>query len=346
MIVQDEINGHPALWLENDLLKLAVLPEKGADIYELIHKPSGVQFLMKNPAGLRPPTGRPQTHFLENYEGAWQELFPNHNDVCEVNGVPLPFHGEVALLPWDFEVLRDDQSEIAVRFSVRCRQMPFTLERVMRLRAGSPVLELEGTVTNESESEQPFVWGHHVVLGGDFLEEGCQLDLPATTIHTPEVIQEEATARLAPGQMEPWPLARGRKEGERFDLSRIPGPQAHRHDDTFTTGLRRGELAVTNPRLGLRFQMVWDELIFPWVVVWQPFGGAEEPPLTGIYGLGIEPWVARYPLAQAIQEGQARWLGGRDRLSTRIIVCIEKAVASQPIDPANVLATAQASGID
>jgi hypothetical protein len=206
--------------------------------------------------------------------------------------------------------------------------MPFLLERVMRLRAGSPVLELDGTVTNESDAEQPFVWGHHVVLGGDFLEDGCLLDLPAATIHTPEVIQEEATARLAPGQAEPWPLARGRKPGERFDLSKIPGPQAHRHDDTFTTGLRRGELSVTNPRLGLRFQMEWDKSIFPWVVVWQPYGGADEPPLTGIYGLGIEPWVARYPLAQAIEEKQARWLGKRGQLVTRITCSIFPSQAS------------------
>jgi hypothetical protein len=86
MITLENLNGHTCLWMENDDLKLAVLPRKGADLAEFIHKPSGIQFLMKTPAGLRPPGGNPPVDFLENYEGGWQELFPNANESCEYRG--------------------------------------------------------------------------------------------------------------------------------------------------------------------------------------------------------------------------------------------------------------------
>jgi hypothetical protein len=324
MLTEGTLKGHQALWLENDLLKITVLPSKGADIYEIIHKTSEVDFLLKTPSDLQPLGEQPPVDFLENYEGGWQELFPNHNEACEVGGKVLPFHGEVALLPWSTEVLRDDLSESAVRLQVRCQLMPFRLERVMRLRSGSSVLELEEAITNLSDNKQPYVWGQHLVLGGDFLEDGCQLEMPARMILTPEVIYEPATARLDAVQCEPWPLARGRK-GELIDLQHIPGPQAHSHDDAFITGLERGYFNLVNPRLGLRFSLDWDAAIFPWVVVWQPLGGADLPPLTGIYGLGVEPWVSRYPLAQAIQEGQARWLGARERMETKLSVTVEQA---------------------
>ncbi len=62
MITTSLLNGHKAVWLENDLLRLVVLPDKGADIPLIYHQPSRVQFLMQTPSGLQPtfeqPTGR------------------------------------------------------------------------------------------------------------------------------------------------------------------------------------------------------------------------------------------------------------------------------------------------
>lgn len=323
MLSRDTIQGHAALWLENEHLKVSLLPEKGGDIYHFIHKPSGVDFLMKTPSGLRPPAEQPPADFLENYEGGWQELFPNPGEACEYAGELLPFHGEVALLPWEYSILRDDAEETSVHLVVECRKTPFRLERVMRLHKDASFLEIEGKVTNRSNSPASFAWGHHIVLGGDFLEDGCLLDLPARHIITPQELYEPATARLAPSQSEPWPMARGRNPNERFDLRHIPGPEAHTHDDVYLTGLEAGKLTVANPRLGLRFRLDWDAALFRCVVNWQPFGGADLPPLTGIYGMGIEPWVTHLSLTQAIEQGEALRLAGGESLQTALRAGVE-----------------------
>lgn len=304
MITDGSINGHRAVWLENDLLRVAVLPEKGADIFELVYTPTGTNLLLNTPAGLLPPGPQPPADFLENYEGGWQELLPNINDGCTYRGIEVPFHGEVALLPWRWEVQRDDAEETALSLSVRCRRTPFSVQKVLRLRWGEAVLEIEEEVTSEADERTDLVWGHHLVLGGAFIEGGCLLEVDAGTIFTPEVLYEPETARLAPGQCEVWPFARGRG-GERIDLRHIPGPEAHAHDDVILGDLRRGFAAVTNPRLGLRFGLEWDEHLFRYVGLWQPFGGADAPPLTGIYGLGVEPWTSRYNLAGAVEHGEA-----------------------------------------
>jgi galactose mutarotase-like enzyme len=300
-----EVNGHRALYLENDALKVTVLPDKGADVYEFVHKPSGVDFLMKTPEGLRPPSEEPPADFLDNYEGGWQELFPNAGDPCEYEGISLRFHGEVALLDWAYAVERDDREETSVLLSVRCPKTGLLLDRRMRLREDEPVLEIDEEVTNRSDSQTKFVWGHHVVLGGDFLEDGCRVNVPARTLITPEELYEPATARLASGQTERWPLARGRGADERVDLSHVPGPGVRSHDDAFLTDLDEGRLSVTNPRKDLEFVLEWDAALFRYVVLWAPYGGADLPPLTGIYGLGIEPWVSRHNLEGASQRRES-----------------------------------------
>ena len=316
MLRRGTIQGHEALWLENARLRVAVLPGKGADIYSLAHVPTGVEFLMRTPAGLQPPGGAPPADFLENYEGAWQELFPNHNDACTYRDRTIPFHGEVALLPWAYAVERQGPQATTLRLSVDCRQTPFRLTRRMRLPEEGAALEIESTVENLSAQVQHFVWGHHIVLGGDFIEGGCRLEIPAGRLVTPEALYEPATAVLAPGQDEPWPMARGRRPGERIDLRVIPGPEARAHDDACLTDLAEGCWTVVNPRLRLGLRLEWEASVFPWVQLWTPYGGADLPPLTGIYGLGLEPWVSRFPLEQAIEQGQARALGPTQSLTT------------------------------
>jgi galactose mutarotase-like enzyme len=321
MLIKGQYRGHAALWLENEFLRVGVLPEKGADIFEFVYRPSGIQILIEMPGGLKPPSGSLQGEFLDNYEGGWQELFPNHGDACEFRGQTLPMHGEVALLPWEVQVIQDNDAETCLHLQVRCQKTPFLLERTMRLRAGTAQLELLEKLTNESDEPCEFVWGHHVTLGEAFLEEESRLDIPASTILTPDVLFEPGTARLAPGQTSPWPSARDRT-GEMIDLASIPGRQVHSHDDAFLTGLERGHYSVTSPRQGLRFSLDWDETLFPWVAFWQPYGGADQPPFTGMYGVGIEPWISRYSLAEAVEKSQARRLAGRTSLETRLVASV------------------------
>lgn len=313
------LNGHRALKLVNGRLQMVILPQKGADIYELSHLPSGVQFLMHTPWGLKPPLAQPPADFLENYEGGWQILFPNINDPCDYRGRQIPFHGEAALLAWQDELLAANDQQVSVRLWVDCQLLPFRLEREITLRQGESQVEFLERVTNRDQQPWDFVWCQHLVLGGDFIEDGCRIELPARRITTPAVLYEPATARLAEGQESAWPFALGR-DGSEIDLRFIPGPQAHSHDDAMLWELERGEYRVHNPHLNLSFCLEWDQEVFPYVMFWMPYGGAELPPLTGVYGVGLEPTSAPYPLTQAVEAGLARSLKGGESLQTKLIV--------------------------
>jgi len=55
-------------------------------------------------------------------------------------------------------------------------------------------------------------------------------------------------------------------------LSGRAGPETHSHDELYVTDLDEGRLAVLNEWLGLAVKLTWDSDLYPWVIVWQPYG--------------------------------------------------------------------------
>lgn len=319
-----DVVGWRSVVLENDAIRVVVLPDKGAEIHQITDLRTGTDVLFAGPWGLQPPGSPPlpgseEDEFMWNYAGGWQELFPSVNEACVYRGRRIPFHGEVASLPWEHKLLDGGGSEAGARFWTHARQTPFRVERTLRLRGGEPELVLEGSVTNVSSEAAHFVWGQHCVVGPPFLEPGCRLEIPARTIVTTPELWEPETARLEPRRREAWPLAPLRGGGT-VDLREVPGPETGSHDDLYVTDLDAGWLAVTNPRLRLTFRLEWQPEVFGWIVLWQPYGGALAPPLTGSYALGVEPWTANLSLERAVEAGVATELAGGASCATTLRV--------------------------
>jgi hypothetical protein len=325
-LIEGERAGWRALTLRTGRIEVTVLPERGCEIYEFRDRSTGVDVLFKSPWGLQPPGAPPREgsdgmQFLHNYGGGWQELFPSCNDACSYRGAELPFHGEVAVAPWEVSVESDGGETVELIGRVRCQVTPFALERRMLLERGGATLTLRESAQNTAGDPHQLVWGHHCVVGAPFLEAGCRLHVPARTIVTLPDAWED-TARLARSQREPWPdaLLVG---GGRTDLREIPGPEAGSHDDVFLTDLEDGTVAVENPRLARTFRLGFDRSLFRWVCAWQPYGGAHAMPLAGSYALGIEPWSSSGNLEQAGAAGEATELAGGASLETTLTATIE-----------------------
>ena len=66
--------GHKTAIIENEILRVVVLIDKGADIYEFLHKPSDTDFVWRSPWGVRDPkqfvptTGSGTELWLDQYE--------------------------------------------------------------------------------------------------------------------------------------------------------------------------------------------------------------------------------------------------------------------------------------
>src|SRR2546428_541089 len=149
-----EETGWRSVVLESAELRVVVRRDRGAETHRLVHGEPDVDVLSHGPWGLQPPGAPPlegsaDDEFMWNYAGGWQELFPSVNEACTYRGRRIPFHGEVATLPWEHEVIsRDGDGRAEVRFTTHCRATPFELERTLRVEDARPELELESVATN------------------------------------------------------------------------------------------------------------------------------------------------------------------------------------------------------
>jgi len=85
-------NGMGLVVMENERLRVAVLPDKGADIIEFRYKPADLDVLWHAPQTVLPPgtyiptVARSGGSFLDHYSGGWQEIFPSAGSATVYKG--------------------------------------------------------------------------------------------------------------------------------------------------------------------------------------------------------------------------------------------------------------------
>ncbi len=299
--------GYAALSLENETLRITLLPGKGSDVIQFLYKPQDLDFMYVSQPGLRPAGAMESltakgNAFLDYYPGGWQEILPNFGDPCEYKNATLGLHDEISLLPWKYTILRDDPDCISVLLEVHCVRTPFRLRKTLTLCPGG-ALEIAEELQNDSAETMDCTWGHHPAFGAPFLDDTCRILMPSCRVKTQEQYVSP-NSRLEKGQDCEWPIVLGRN-GEKIDLSRIPSKTAHSHDMAYLHGFENGWYGIFSDRLQLGFGMSWDAKIFKYLWFWQVFGGWVGYPWYGkSYNIGLEP-VSSYPgsLANAVEAG-------------------------------------------
>ncbi|MCL6613585.1 MAG: DUF5107 domain-containing protein [Firmicutes bacterium] len=89
--------------IENEYLKVTLLPEYGGRILSLIYKPTGHEELYQNPVGL--PYGMGEGNFYYDWLMVYGGIFPTF---------PEPEHGKTWCLPWETRVAAQTPEKIGV----------------------------------------------------------------------------------------------------------------------------------------------------------------------------------------------------------------------------------------
>ncbi|GAA3253336.1 DUF4432 family protein [Nonomuraea helvata] len=304
-------DGLRAVVLENERLRVTVVPDKGGDVVEFLHKPTDKDFVWLSPQGLRNPHDHLQgaaddvAQFVDHYEGGWQEIFPSGGAPSEYRGARLAQHGEVSGLPWRSEVVADSEEEVAVRLSVRTRRLPCRMEKVFRLRSGTAALEIEGRATNEADIPLHAMWGQHIVYGLPFLRPGARIRLPdgVKVIPHESAINPAKGRRVKAGGPWDWPRVPADQGGE-TDLSVVQEPGAP-SDIVYLTGFDEGWYEISGD-IGIRVE--WEASLLPYLWMWQELGASTDYPWWGrAYTVGLEPFSSMPTdgLAAAVANGTA-----------------------------------------
>ncbi|TMR10189.1 DUF4432 family protein [Nonomuraea turkmeniaca] len=304
------IDGLRAVVLENERLRVTVVPDKGGDVVEFLHKPTDTDFVWLSPQGLRNPRDHLQgaaddvAQFIDHYEGGWQEIFPSGGAPSEYRGARLAQHGEVSGLPWSYEVAADSEEEVAVRLRVRTRRLPYLVEKVFRLRSGTAALEIESLATNDSPVPLHAMWGQHIVYGPPFLRPGARIRLPEGVQVIPHATAiNPAGRRVRAGGPWTWPKVPAERGGA-TDLSVVQEPGSP-SDIVYLTGFDEGWYELLGD-IGIRVE--WEASLLPYLWMWQELGASTGYPWWGrAYTVGLEPFSSMPTdgLAAAVDNGTA-----------------------------------------
>lgn len=298
--------------LENELIRVTVLADKGGDIIEFLHKLTDTDFMWRSPLGVRnpstyvPTTQRTEGNFLDYYPGGWQECLPTGGGADTYAGAPFGPHGEFCLIPWEYTLRDDGPERVALHLRVRGVRTPLMIEKQLILTGNSPVLHIHERVLNEGYEPFDLMWGHHPAFGPPFLDPSCVIDLPGGRVQATDV---QPTHRYQPDTNYTWPHITGR-DGAPLDLSRIPAPAIRTHDTVFLTDMPEGWYAITNTNRSVGFGMAWPKEIFGALWFWQVYGGAFGSPWYGrVYTVALEPWTtAQTTISEALAHGTNRRL--------------------------------------
>jgi galactose mutarotase-like enzyme len=288
--------GFQSISLENRSLRVTVIPELGAKVFEFVDKAAERDLLWHNER--TPPRRAPYgAHFDDWWSGGWDEIFPT-GDRAKLHDDLLPYMGELWSVPWSARTSVEDE-EASVWTTTFATMAPARIERRLWLRGDEPVLRAHYRIQNLDVRTLPFLWGIHPAFA---VGAHHRIDHPASTMLV-GVSSDPSMGHV--GESYPWP-----------NLPDVSAPQGvrdvrfvrPRRDAVFgghwATDLKEGWLALTDTAAHRGIALAFPRAVFPHAWLWQVYGG-----WRGHHHVALEPWSG-YPmqLEEATAAGRARHL--------------------------------------
>jgi hypothetical protein len=300
-----DCDGVRAIALRGTALDVVLCPDVGGKILDLVHRPTGVNLLWRNP---RVPvqTTHAGAPFDDVWCGGWDELFPTDGP-CELDGSNYHDHGDLWIGPWEWTVERDDGDAAVVYLRRHSASLPCLMERWVSLDRDGLQLRVRYRLSNLGPRAVPFVWNVHVAHA---LQPRSRVHLPARTV----AVVPPYAGRVEPGRGDvSWPGPDGGG-----DLSLLPAPDSGLTEYFVTRDLDDGWCAVTHPVLGIGLGLAFDRSVFPRVWLFGAYGG-----WRGHHFLLTEPSTGDPgSLADNVAAGSAAQLAPGESLETEVVAAV------------------------
>lgn len=299
--------------MENEFLRIVIVPDKGSDIVEFRYKPLDVDFLLQLPGGVRSPAdgagGLGDLAMLDVYGGGWNEILPNGGVPSNYKGAHFGQHGEISLIPWKYSILENSPEKVSVKMWVRAHRTPFEIEKTLSLEIGKAILSIEEQLTNHAGETMHCMWGHHIAFGNPFLLEGAKIFAPAGKFIVAESMENYEPRRFKPGAVYDWPVAYS-PDGVADDASIVPPyGQVKAQELASLAELTDGWYAIVNQSYKVGFGTRFDHNLFKFIWYWQQLGNVATgyPWWSRMHTTALETWTSHaiHGISEAVENGTA-----------------------------------------
>ncbi|HEY6057745.1 MAG TPA: hypothetical protein VIV06_06920, partial [Candidatus Limnocylindrales bacterium] len=291
--------------LQNELLRVIVVPEFGAKVVSLVDRRTGREWLVQ---------GSPQADGAAReavFGGAaaygWDECLPTVAPAADpvLPGRRLRDHGDQWGRPCGVDTV-----DGAIQSRWDGLDWPYRLVRRLSLDGPSVVaeytLEVDSTIASKA---LPFLWSMHPLFT---LEPGSRIRLPDGVRDV--TITNGTGTGIEPGGRIGWPsAARSVAHGDHLALDEVRAAESGQALKLYAGPVERG-WTVAETTDGGRLQVSWDTSFARFVGLWLDYGGWPAAPDMPRHEVAIEPTTAPADdLATAIAGGHAERLAGGER---------------------------------
>jgi hypothetical protein len=307
------VNGLRTVVAENRFLRLVVLPEAGAKIWQIAYKPLNADLLWNHPT-LPPAVHELHTLYDDVWSGGWDELFPN-DEPGMLNGNLLPDHGELWTGAWQAEPFQDGEWQgLHLRYTTPISN--FLVEKTILLPPERAAFEIRYRFTNLGAESFPFLWKLHPAFA---VSAHHRIDFPSMMVR--RELEFPGTLGDAPPVF-PWPYAA--VDGVSIDLRQVPNVSSRAVHFFYGTELAAGWCGITNRDNRLACALRFDPEILSscWLFAthggWRDLNVAVLEPATGF----------PYQMQAMIDSGQARRLAPDESLETSVLFSAQEGLTS------------------
>jgi galactose mutarotase-like enzyme len=297
-----------AFVLDNDVLRLTIVPQLGGKIVSLVRLESGYEYLLQPPEPERTYRTRSYGDRFEDYEtSGFDECTPTVAE-CLYPEEPflrnrLPDHGDIWCLPSAVAIAGEQ-----ICLSTHLRSLPLRFTKKVQLQENTVILEYEAT--NLSQSNVKFLWSAHPLLR---VEPDAEIVLPKE-VKEVEVGWSKEERLGKSGDRCAWPKAIERS-GRMVHLNQVLAPIAGTADKLFTPRLSEGFCGMFLPRAEEGITFRFDPRLVPFVGIWICQGGWPTSRATKHFTIALEPCLGRPDsLEEAVKRNECAVLRGGESI--------------------------------
>lgn len=300
MISEICFKGCRALRLENDKLRVIILPSIGGKIASIYRKDKDFELLFQN----KENTYR-KAKIYDSFElfdaSGFDDAFPSI-DTCKVNyngkEIIYPDHGEIWSASFNYEI--HDERIVLTYDSVILK---YHYKKVVYIKDSAVINEYE--IINYGNEEFPCIWAMHCLVR---CEEDMQVILSKNANKVLNVCESKYLGKV--GQIHSYPETID-VNGEPFRLDRVLSPASNNYNKYYINGeVEEGFCGIYYPSKNIYYNVYFDKVKLPYLGFWVTEGG-----FRGDYNCALEPTNGFYDsIAIAQKEGKLCVLKGGEKL--------------------------------
>jgi galactose mutarotase-like enzyme len=289
MICETIFKSCSAVILENDCVKVIVLPPIGGKIASIYRKDKEFELLFQNKDNkYRVP--KLYESFGEYDASGFDDAFPTI-DECEVlydgNKVLYPDHGEIWSANFSYEI---DNETLVLRYTSLI--LKYNYKKTIYLEDDKIKVKYE--IENYGDKEFPCIWAMHCLVR---CENDMELLFPKDTKQVLNVHKSNLLGNV--GQVHPYPIAVDQK-GESVNLNKVYSKDANKCEKYYVNGrVNEGYCGAFYPSKKVNYKVYFDKEKLPYLGFWVTEGG-----FRGDYNCALEPTNGYYDQIEIAKKEQ------------------------------------------